>query len=50
MEEIDILSAYATGEPGTEMPLWCPVLKTTCSLMGNRTHKPALSPQGLMVS
>lgn len=46
----DILSAYATAETGTEILLfWCPVL-TTCPLLGSRMHKPALSPQGVMVS
>lgn len=47
----DILSAYATGDTGAEIPLfWCPVLTTTCLLVGSRMHKPALSPQGVMVS
>lgn len=47
----DTFSACATGETGTEMLLfWCPVPQTTCPSAGNRTHKPTLSPQGLMVS
>lgn len=47
----DILSAYATGEAGTEIPLfWCPVLTTTCPLVGSGMHKPALSPQGVTIS
>lgn len=50
-QEEDIISAYATGESGTEISLfWCPVPTTTCPLLGGRMHKPALSPQGVKVS